>query len=94
MDYYITRGANEVISVEVQIFCWKCYERVKQSGIYDYLQVFELKVTDKGTQRIEHRQEVPEYSRVYQLRVINPINQKIFIIEEGEYVTMLLAKEY
>ncbi|MCU7192208.1 DUF960 domain-containing protein, partial [Turicibacter sanguinis] len=64
------------------------------TGKYDYLQVFELKAIDKQTQQIKHRQEVPKYKKVYQLRSINPIEQKIFIIDEGAYATMLLAEEY
>ena len=94
MQRYITSGVYEQIPQELQLFCWQCYERVKAAGEYDYLQVFELKQIGEHIQQVEHRQEVPEYNQVYQLRVINPIDQKIFIIEEGEYVTMLLAKEY
>ena len=94
MQRYITSGVNEQISIDIQLFCWYCYEGVKATGKYDYLQVFELKTVGEDTQQIEHRQEVPEYKQVYQLRSINPIEQKIFIIDEGEYATMLLAEEY
>ncbi|QJS19235.1 DUF960 family protein [Turicibacter sanguinis] len=90
MQRYITSGVNEQISIDIQ----QCYEVVKATGKYDYLQVFELKQVAEHTQQIEHRQEVPEYNQVYQLRSINPIEQKIFIIDEGEYATMLLAEEY
>ncbi len=31
---------------------------------------------------------------IYHLKSTNPIDQKIFIIDEGEYATMLLAEEY
>lgn len=94
MQRYITSGVNEQISIDIQLFCWQCYEVTKATGKYDYLQVFELKAVDEQTQQIEHRQEIPEYKRVYQLKSMNPIEQKIFIIDEGEYATMLLAEEY
>lgn len=94
MKRYITNGVHEQIPLDLQLFCWQCYERVKVAGEYDYLQVFELKQVGEQEQQIEHRQEVPEYNQVYQLKAIHPINQKIFIIEEGNYVTMLLAEEY
>ncbi|MBP3907591.1 MAG: hypothetical protein J6D33_01510 [Turicibacter sp.] len=94
MKRYITNGIHEQISLEIQLFCWQCYERVKLTGAFDYLQVFELRQIGDHIQKIEHRQEVPEYNQVYQLRVINPIDCKIFIIDEGETVTMLLAEEY
>ena len=56
--------------------------------------MFELKILDGQTQQVEHRQEVPEYKQIYHLKSTNPIDQKIFIIDEGEYATMLLAEEY
>lgn len=94
MKRYITNGVHEQIPLDLQLFCWQCYERVKVAGEYDYLQVFELKQIGEYIQQIEHRQEVPEYRQAYQLKVNDTINQKIFIIEEEEYVTMLLGEEY
>ena len=94
MEYYMTTGIREQVPHEIQIFCWQCYEQVNATGQYDYLQVFELKQVGEQKQQIEHRQEVPEYKKVYQLRSIHPIDQKIFIIDEGNYAMMLLAEEY
>lgn len=94
MQRYLTRGVNEQIPIDLQLFCWKCYEEAKTTGNYDYLQVFELKPIGEDTQQIEHRQEVPEYKQIYYLNSINPIQEKIFIIDEEEYVMMLLAEEY
>ena len=94
MQRYLTKGVNEQISIDLQIFCWQCYDAAKITGEYDYLQVFELTVTADHMQQIEHRQEVPEYKQVYQINSVHPIEQKIFIIDEGEYATMLLAEEY
>ena len=94
MKRYLTHGINEQIPINIQLFCWQCYDAAKVTGNYDYLQVFELKRLDEQTQQVEHRQEVPEYKQIYYLNSTNPIDQKIFIIDEGEYVTMLLAEEY
>ncbi|KAB6699927.1 hypothetical protein GMA92_09625 [Turicibacter sanguinis] len=94
MKRYLTRGTNDQIPIDIQFFCWQCYEAAKARGEYDYLQVFELTVTADHMQQIEHRQEVPEYKQVYQINSLNPMKQKIFIIDEGEYATMLLAEEY
>ena len=94
MKRYLTHGINEQIPINIQLFCWQCYDAAKVTGNYDYLQVFELKQLDEQTQQVEHRQEVPEYKQIYYLKSTNPINQKIFIIEESEYVAMLLAEEY
>lgn len=94
MKRYLTHGINEQIPINIQLFCWQCYDAAKVTGNYDYLQVFELKQLDEQTQQVEHRQEVPEYKQIYYLKSTNPIDQKIFIIDEGEYATMLLAEEY
>ena len=94
MQRYLTRGINDQIPIDIQLFCWQCYDTAKATGNYDYLQVFELKILDEQTQQVEHRQEVPEYKQIYHLKSTNLINQKIFIIDEGEYATMLLAEEY
>ena len=56
MQRYITSGVNEQISIDIQLFCWQCYEAIKATGKYDYLQVFELKQVGEDTQQIEHRQ--------------------------------------
>ena len=89
MQRYLTRGINDQIPIDIQLFCWQCYDTAKATGNYDYLQVFELKILDEQTQQVEHRQEVPEYKQIYHLKSTNLINQKIFIIDEGEYATML-----
>ena len=59
----------------------------------DYLQVFNLSVVN-GIQRVEHKQEVPDYQNTYAVLVANPIDAKIFVIDDGDYSTMLLAEEY
>lgn len=94
MKRYITCGIKDQVPIDIQLFCWQCYERIKVTDRYDYLQVFELQKIGDHTQQIEHRQELPEYSQVYQLRATDPTDQKIFIVEEDEHVTMLLAEEY
>ena len=38
MQRYITSGVNEQISIDIQLFCWQCYEVAKATGKYDYLQ--------------------------------------------------------
>ena len=95
---YITSGVQQEIPLVFQLFMWSCIETLKEQGKeLDYLQVFEL--TGKGgedgfLQRIEHRQEVPEYRKTYVVQCREPITAKIFVIDDGAYSTMLLAEEY
>ena len=60
----------------------------------DYLQVFELS-EEKGKQKIEHSQEVPEYKREHLFNVGTSIfSGKVFVIDDETHSTMLLASEY
>lgn len=70
---------------------WSCIDNLKVEK--DYLQVFNLSVVN-GIQRVEHKQEVPKYQNTYYVLVSNPVDAKIFVIDDSEYSTMLLAEEY
>ena len=89
---YLTRGVQAEIPFELQIFMWGCIDSLPQER--DYLQVFELENVD-DIQRIHHFSEQPEYSMEYLLPTItNTITAKIYVIDDGEHSTMLLAEEY
>jgi hypothetical protein len=89
---YLTKGVNATIPLEVQIFMWQCIDNLKVEK--DYLQVFDLSV-ENGIQKVIHKQEVPEYRHSYTLKVSKPVHDvRVFVIDDGEYSTMLLAKEY
>ena len=64
----------------------------------DYLQVFELKTKydadGKKKQNIRHFQEEPPYESVIVLECEEPLNQKIYVIDDETHSTMLLAEEY
>ena len=89
---YITRGVSENVSQLLQLFMWECIEELDVPK--DYLQVFECSLS--GTkQKIEHSQEEPFYKREYLLSADTPIFiGKIFVIDDGDHSTMLLAEEY
>ena len=89
---YITRGVIAEIPLELQIFMWECIDRLPENR--DYFQVFELESLD-GIQRIHHFSEQPEYSMQYLLPTIsNPVTAKVYVIDDGDHSTMLLAEEY
>jgi hypothetical protein len=88
---YLTRGVDKTIPLEVQIFMWQCIDTLEVDK--DYLQVFDLSV-ENGIQKVIHKQEVPEYQHTYSLCISNPVNARVFVIDEVEYSTMLLAEEY
>lgn len=88
---YLTRGVQSEIPVELQLFMWKCVLTLSEP--VDYLQIFELSSCN-GNQKIVHKQEQPEYSKEYILLIDNPVNAKVYVIDDGDYCTMLLAEEY
>lgn len=87
---YLTKGVQADIPFELQIFMWECIKAVPEP---DYLQIFRLS-NFNGKQRVIHEQEIPEYNREYLLVTPNPVNQKVYIIDDGDHSTMLLAEEY
>lgn len=89
---YLTRGVQAEIPLELQLFMWYLINQLPEPK--DYLQVFRLSVSDKGTQRIVHEQEEPEYRKEYDIQVDTSINAKVNVIDDGDHCTMLLAEEY
>lgn len=99
-ERYLTRGVNETIPFEIQLFLWEAINRMPEPK--DYLQVFELSASD-NMQIIHHTSEQPEFDMTYILPCCDdtaPINEKIYVIddyyadEDKHRATMLLASEY
>ena len=87
---YITKGVQSEIPAGLQFFMWSCISAVPEP---DYLQIFMLEA-DNEKQKIVHEQEIPEFRREYHLPSENPINAKVYIIDDNDHSTMLLAEEY
>ena len=88
---YLTRGARTAIPFELQFFMWECIDQLPEPK--DYFQVFKLTVQD-GKQHISHESEQPEYHKEYDIETANPIEEKIYVIDDDTHCTMLLAEEY
>ncbi|EMF0313978.1 DUF960 domain-containing protein [Enterococcus hirae] len=94
---YVTKGVMDSLPVELQTLCWNLIDQnVQKQFPLDYLQIFEFS-TEKGNQKLVHRQEEPEARKEYlispKLR-LKSVSQKIWVIDSGEYQTMLLPEEY
>ena len=91
-ERFITRGVEENLNPLLVMVLWELIDSMTIQQ--DYLQVFELS-EEKGKQKIEHSQEVPEYKREYLIKTDAPFFVgKIFVIDDETHVTMLLAEEY
>ena len=88
---YLTRGVDNAIPMELQLFLWNCVDGLPEPR--DYLQVFELSASGP-MQSIVHSSEEPEYRKVYMIPSDAPITEKMYIIDDGDHSTMLLANEY
>ena len=90
---YLTIGVDEKIPIDIQIFMWKAVDSMPEPK--DYLQVFNLTVQN-GLQVIRHTSEKPKYEMTYILTSLltKAVTAKVYIIDDGDHCTMLLAEEY
>ncbi|WP_379156137.1 DUF960 family protein [Paenibacillus sp. sgz5001063] len=97
---YVTRGVNNELNPELQLLLWVLLDEQIQSNVQmDYLQVFDLTTENEGShmvQKIFHSQEQPKRIKSNSYPGVNtPLHGIIvWIIDSGEYVTMLLPSEY
>lgn len=88
---YLTKGIQTEIPFDLQMFMWYLINQLPEPK--DYLQVFRLSVSD-GTQHITHEQEQPAYCKDYNIYVDTHVTAKVYVIDDGDHCTMLLAEEY
>ena len=74
----------------LQVYMWHLIDELLEPK--DYLQVFTC-TESNGKQKLIHTQEEPEYRREY-LWDAPVFCGKIFVIDDEEHSTMLLAEEY
>ncbi|MDU2683616.1 DUF960 family protein [Clostridium sp.] len=95
---YVTRGVNEEVDIRLQLIMWSMIDKLKDEGKVeqDYLQVFNIRKEGKRIV-INQSQEVPEYSCTYEIDIedIHIEDEiKVYVIDSGEYSTMLFPSEY
>lgn len=89
---YLTRGVDAEIPLDIQIFMWEAVDNMPEPK--DYLQVFNLSV-ENGLQVIKHTSEQPKFEMTYILTALTKaVTAKVYIIDDGDHCTMLLAEEY
>lgn len=89
---YLTRGVDGTIPVELQLFMWEAIDHMPK--LRDYLQVFRL-TEQNGLQVVHHTSEQPEYEMTYILPTMTKtVTAKVYVIDDGEHCTILLAEEY
>jgi len=99
---YVTSGINAEMPITYQIILWNTIDSLRDAGQeMDYLQVFEFSTMEdangKVLQNIRHFQEVPFYEKKYSLPIKTKeegIDEKVYVIDDGDHATMLFASEY
>ena len=95
---YVTRGVNEEVDIRLQLIMWSMIDKLRDEGNIelDYLQVFKLR-REGNKIVINQSQEVPEYSCTYEIEIEDvqlDDEIKVYVIDSGEYSTMLFPSEY
>ena len=95
---YVTRGVNDEVDIRLQLIMWSMIDKLKDEGNVelDYLQVFKLR-REGNKIVINQSQEVPEYSCTYEIEIEDIQIEdeiKVYVIDSGEYSTMLFPSEY
>ena len=95
---YVTRGVNEEVDIRLQLIMWSMIDKLNDEGNVelDYLQVFKIR-KEENKIVISQSQEVPEYSYTYEIELEDiQIDDeiKLYVIDSGEYSTMLFPSEY
>ena len=92
---YTTNGVIDKIPSYLQNVLWYMVEILPEPK--DYFQVFELEefnYINKVKQKITHIQENPEYKKEHIIPVYSAVKCKVYIIDDGDHSTMLMAEEY
>ena len=95
---YVTRDVNEEVDIRLQLIMWSMLDKLKDEGNVelDYLQVFRIR-KEGNKIVISQSQEVPEYSCTYEIEIEDIQIEdeiKVYVIDSGEYSTMLFPSEY
>jgi hypothetical protein len=95
---YATQGVIAHIRSDLQSILWRLIDQRKREGQeLDHLQIFYLTFDCSlgyVIQKITHTQEVPNYSKTHLYTVGQPVCHTVWVIDSGEYATMLLPSEY
>ena len=80
---YLTRGVDAEIPIALQVMMWQAVDQMPEPK--DYLQVLQI---------VHHTSEQPQFEMTYIAETEKPVTAKVYIIDDGEHCTMLLAEEY
>ena len=91
-ERYLTREVADRVPIGIQLLMWDLVEKLEER---DYLQIFELTPKDSEIVEIVHKQEIPEVTSIYKIKNNEIKNKmKLYMIDNGEYSTLMFSHEY
>lgn len=96
---YKTQRIETEMPIPLQELLWQSIDEWQAEGMkLDRLQVFRFERIADRLYAIRHEQEQPNRVTVYYLPddigVASVVGKKVFVIDDGDYNTMLFADEY
>ncbi len=94
---FVTKGFQSSIPITTQLILFHMLDSIKHTHRLDYLQVFTLSIEKQDGQNLQKivlSQEKPPRSKVCLFPLENPVAAKIFVIDDYDHHTFLLAEEY
>jgi len=93
---YVTNGIKQTVPDMIVMYLFHLIEarKAKTNIPMDYLQVIEIAKVNNAMLLISHKQEEPVYIETHLLNYNLDLEAKVYVIDDIEYVTMLLASEY
>lgn len=98
-DRYITCGVADRLPEELQQAIWLAIDlAIRVIDKVDYLQVFTFEKLGEEVLVIKQKQEQPKRETIhysdYKKEYDTILNEKIFVIDDGDHSTMLFSYEY
>ena len=90
-------GFRNLIPLTTQLILLHMIDSIKNTYHLDYLQVFELSIEHRDgndLQKIVLSQEKPARSKTTYFPLEKMVTAKVFVIDDGDHHTFLLADEY
>jgi hypothetical protein len=88
----VTTNCDSRVPLSTQLTLWWMYDNTGAEE-RDYFHVFEL-TAKEGCQEIFHYQEQPEWQETLISFTDEAVTEKVYIINDGDHETMLLAEDY
>lgn len=91
---FVTKAIAEQLSAEHQFFIYQ-YMQEYLEHLTDYLQVFEFYLENNEQWLIQWQEEPKRETTIaITLEIAEPINQKVWVMDQGGHIMILFPEDY